>query len=161
MISRESSPVHEQAVLGLLVLIFTMGGGCGQRAQGPPETAKSDFPGLRQPDTVITFFYLVNRANRDIRARVRADGREVIDVEIPHQKPPAGATHEAPPPSPYPARELKVSVSPATRRLDIEEVSSEMREQVDITGFSRGDAGFRIIFEEGQIRLRQDYLPIR
>lgn len=119
----------------------------------PQETA--------QLDTVIVFFYLVNRSGQDAMVRVLADDRGLFVQEIESkQEAPVGA-EEAPPPGPYPARELKVPLNRKAKRLEVEELNSGMKAQFEITNFIKVDAGFRITIGARQILLDQDYFPVR
>jgi hypothetical protein len=132
----------------------------GSLAAGSGLVPKSS-PAIMPPsETIIMFFYLVNKSGQGVKVRVVADGRELFDQEIHSKQDATAGTAEAPPPGRYPARELKVPLDRRVKRLTVEELLSGMRAQFEIANFSKTDAGFRITIGGDKILLDQDYLPI-
>jgi hypothetical protein len=112
-----------------------------------------------QPE--ISTFYLVNRSGRDVRLSVTVDGHELFIQEIKATREPPTAVPEAPPPSPWPTRQLKVALRPDARRLVVEESVSGMRATTDVLQQVRSNWGFRITIYENSISIARDYLPVR
>lgn len=108
-------------------------------------------------DSIIVIFVIVNQTGREVRGRVSVDGREVFEHTIPATVSDTGSF----PRGAYPTVELKASLPQQARQLQVVEVTSGLRRSVDITGFSRAGAGFRIVIASGGILVTQDYYPIR
>src|SRR5262249_6350375 len=108
-----------------------------------------------------TFFYIVNRSAREVRVRVIVDGAELFVQEVDAVRKAPSRIQEAPPPGSSPARELKVPLSLAARRLVVEELNSGDRATYDLSQGVQSDAGFRIVIGPEGIFISRDYLPIR
>jgi hypothetical protein len=112
-----------------------------------------------QSETVITFFYLVNKSGQDIEVSVFADDQKLFVQKLGAQQDAPADIGEVPPPSPHPARELKIPLNRNAQQLQVEELNSGIQEKFEITDFIMNDAGFRITIEANQILLNQDYFP--
>ena len=113
------------------------------------------------PQTEISVFYLVNRSGRAVRISVTADGHELFVHDMKAAREPPAVAQEAPPPSPWPTRELKVALRSDVKRLVAEESTSGMRATIDIPQQLRSNLGFRITIYENTVSIARDYVPIR
>jgi len=111
--------------------------------------------------TEISVFYLVNRSGRAVRITVTADGHELFVQDMKAAREPPAVAQEAPPPSPWPTRELKVALRSDVKRLVAEESTSGMRATIEIPQQLRSNLGFRITIYENTVSIARDYVPIR
>jgi len=111
--------------------------------------------------TEISVFYLVNRSGRAVRITVTADGHELFVQDMKAAREPPAVAQEAPPPSRWPTRELKVALRSDVKRLVAEESTSGMRATIEIPQQITSNLGFRITIYEITISIARDYLPKR
>jgi hypothetical protein len=130
-----------------------------------PENEATATGNSYEAGTIIMFFYIINETGSDIQVRVLADGVELFLQGIGSQVPSLPGKEVPPLPTPYPAVELKVSMSKDAQQLEVQELlhlgTRATQATFNIAGFSQAPGGFRITIRKDGILLDQDYRPIR
>ena len=111
--------------------------------------------------SVYVFFYIVNKAGKDVEIKAAANNEELFSQKIESEAKRPTEGNVFPPPGEYPTMELKVEVNRGAKALKVQETNSGLEASFDITNFSIKGPGFRIIIEENNISLKQDYYPVR
>ena len=115
----------------------------------------------RASEAVVTFFLLVNRSGRDVRLRALADGRPLFVQDLPAQPEAGGGVRVQPAPAAQPTRELKVTLPPEIRMLEVQELHSGATARLDVGSPAPAQLGFRVLVDPDAIRVSRDYYPMR
>lgn len=113
------------------------------------------------PRVVNKLVYLVNASGLDVRVRLRANDRELLVEAMPAQARQTSDVRSVPSGDLHPSSERKIRLPEETERLDVEETLSGRKATFDIGREWMRGPGFRITIGERDIRLVQDYYPVR